>query len=504
MESSRKSKKRITTNQVYDKQIRRRNTKSLENDTNVGLKILYTNADQFINKRNDLEMFNANDQPDIMLITEIIPKNQVNPITQALLDIEGYKCYLNFNPDECNLGASGIRGVCIYSKIALNVIEVEFSIEGCRDHAWIEIPIGKGDSILCGCIYRTQSNDFDLNGCAQSTKGITDLIRTAYQRNTNLLIAGDFNYKNIDWDNDYAPSGQKHILDFIEALQNCYLFQHVTEPTRYRDNERSNILDLILSSEEGMVQDLSYHPPIGESDHVCLTFNLLHNQQKDYFTPMRNIFKTNYVAVRDELQQRNWFNLLNSNFEDDYETFFNLLNSLLDKHSPMSTQPKKKKNIYMTNEAIRLKNTKGRLWKRYITTRTKFDRENYIRCKNGLRALTRTLRSNFEQNLAFNIKSNPKMFWKYAKNRLKTKQSIPSLTKADGSIALTPKDKADTLNDFFTSVHTIEDLNSIPSTSTSLVEEALSNIQITHETVLMKLKTLNPNHLAMINGIRIS
>ena len=177
-----------------------------------------------------------------------------------------------------------------------------------------------------------------------------------------------------------------------------------------------------------MVQDLSYHPPIGESDHVCLTFNLLHSQQKDYFTPMRNVFKTNYVAVRDELQQRNWFNLLNSNFDDDYETFCNLLNSLLDKHSPMSTQPKKKKNIYMTNEAIRLKNTKGRLWKRYITTRTKFDRENYIRCKNGLRALIRTLRSNFEQNLALNIKSNPKMFWKYAKTRLKTKQSIPSLS----------------------------------------------------------------------------
>ena len=93
-----------------------------------------------------------------------------------------------------------------------------------------------------------------------------------------------------------SPSGQKHLLDFIEALQDCYLFQHITEPIRYRDNERSNILDLILSSEEGMVQDLSYHPLIGESDHVCLTFNLLHTQQKDYFTPMHNIFKTNYVG----------------------------------------------------------------------------------------------------------------------------------------------------------------------------------------------------------------
>ena len=172
-------------------------TKSLKNDTNVGLKTLYTNADQFINKRDDLEIFIANDRPDIMLITEVIPKNKVNQITHTLLDIEGFKCYLNFNPDEYNLGSSGIRGVCIYSKITLNMIEVEFSIEGCHDHAWIEIPTGKGESILCGCVYRTQSNDFDLNRCAQSTKA-THLIRPAYHQNTKLLIAGDFNYKNID------------------------------------------------------------------------------------------------------------------------------------------------------------------------------------------------------------------------------------------------------------------------------------------------------------------
>ena len=39
-----------------------------------GLNLFYTNADQFVNKRDDLLMFIANDQPDIMLITEVIPK----------------------------------------------------------------------------------------------------------------------------------------------------------------------------------------------------------------------------------------------------------------------------------------------------------------------------------------------------------------------------------------------------------------------------------------------
>ena len=36
----------------------------------------------------------------------------------------------------------------------------------------------------------------------------------------------------------------------------------MTEPTRYRVNETPNVLDLILSSEEGMVQDLAYNPPL--------------------------------------------------------------------------------------------------------------------------------------------------------------------------------------------------------------------------------------------------
>ena len=168
----------------------------------LGLKFLYTNVDQVVNKREDLVMVIANDNPDIMLITEIIPKNQVNPITQALLDIEGYKSFCNFNPNNSKLGASGIRGVAIYYKESMVVNEVDFSIDGCRDHAWIEIPRDKGESLLCGCIYRTQSNDIDNNGCIQSTKAITKLIRTGYQRNTNLLIAGDFNYRNIDWTNE--------------------------------------------------------------------------------------------------------------------------------------------------------------------------------------------------------------------------------------------------------------------------------------------------------------
>ena len=104
-------------------------------------------------------MLIAGGLPDVILITEVIPKNQVNPITHSLIDIDGYNCFTNFNPDDSNLGASGIRGVLIYARKMLKIEEVKLDVEDHQDHAWIDIKTANGDSILCGCVYRTPSND---------------------------------------------------------------------------------------------------------------------------------------------------------------------------------------------------------------------------------------------------------------------------------------------------------------------------------------------------------
>ena len=91
----------------------------------------------------------------------------------------------------------------------------------------------------------------------------------------------------------------------------------------------------------------------------------------------------------------------------------------------------------MTNRAMRLKNKEGRLWIRYLASKSRYDKNNHIKCKNDLRELTRKLRRDYEQELARIAKSKPKAFWKYAKSRLKTKPQIPALSKPDGSKAST-------------------------------------------------------------------
>ena len=65
--------------------------------------------------------------------------------------------------------------------------------------------------------------------------------------------------------------------------------------------------------------------------------------------------------------------------------FFDSLQSSLSRHTPMTKPPKQNKSIYITNEAIHLKNAKHRAWKRYLSTRTKHDRDSYTSIKNKLR-----------------------------------------------------------------------------------------------------------------------
>ena len=134
--------------------------------------------------------------------------------------------------------------------------------------------------------------------------------------------------------------------------------------------------------------------------------------------------------------------------------------------------------MYMTNEALRLKNRKNKMWKRYQATGGIYDRTSFVSAKNKLRNLTRKLRRDFETKIAQNAKDNPKQFWGYMKSRLKTRPKIPALRKADGSTASNPKDKADLLNEFFSGVFTIENSDS-PLPKTQEYNEAITTILIT-------------------------
>ena len=110
---------------------------------------MYSNVDQLLNKMEDLRLIIAADKPDIILITEVIPKAQKNPIYEAQININGYEKYVNFNFTDTELGASGKRGVAIYVNDDLHADEVKFQTVY-DDHLWIKVKLRNNDTLLCG------------------------------------------------------------------------------------------------------------------------------------------------------------------------------------------------------------------------------------------------------------------------------------------------------------------------------------------------------------------
>ena len=158
---------------------------------------MYTNADQFPNKKDDLLMFIAGKKVDIIMVTEMIPKQQKNVIPPSLLNINGYELFCNFDINKENLGTSGIRGTAIYVKNEIVSCQVRIDNTQHADQVWVEIPLKDSNKLLCGCIYRSPSGS--IEDTIKSVKEIGNtLIQASNQKTSHILIAGDFNLKGID------------------------------------------------------------------------------------------------------------------------------------------------------------------------------------------------------------------------------------------------------------------------------------------------------------------
>ena len=73
------------------------------------------------------------------------------------------------------------------------------------------------------------------------------------------VIIGNFNHDHIQWESLESAGGDDH--KFLLLTQDCFLTQHVLEPTRV-----GNVLDLILSSQNELVDKDKVHEPLGSSD----------------------------------------------------------------------------------------------------------------------------------------------------------------------------------------------------------------------------------------------
>ena len=94
---------------------------------------------------------------------------------------------------------------------------------------------------------------------------------------------GDFNYPDIDWGT--MPHNSSSSNYFVELVLDNFLIQHVDEPTRDK-----NVLDLVFTSEEAMIENLEVKGHFSTSDYNIVCWNLISKTEM----PLSNVPKYNY------------------------------------------------------------------------------------------------------------------------------------------------------------------------------------------------------------------
>jgi len=162
------------------------------------------------------------------------------------------------------------------------------------------------------------------------------------------------------------------------------------ELTRFRGDATPHILDLVFTNNENMIENLKYLPGLGSSDHLCISFNmeLPVCQTSDSESLLKyNVYHADYTKMRMLLSRE--CDMENLSVNDTWDFFSRTFDEIVKACVPLA-RPRYSKNIYMNKEALKLKNKKNHLWRKFTISKLSSD---LSACKNALRSLTRQLRN---------------------------------------------------------------------------------------------------------------
>ena len=438
----------------------------------------------------------ATQEVHIAGVTEFKPKHGTIP-PKELLSIQGYDCFFNPSYED-----SDTRGTLIYTKEHLKAqLVTNETTNNYKDCVWVKIPVQNNADMLVGCIYRSGTKE----KAVKNDKELHTMIKHMSLNSgfKSVLIMGDFNHPGINWTPDPVittvhrdSSHPEH--QFVDTLNDSFLHQHVTLPTRDREGQKSKTDDLLLTNDKEMLNNIEHIGHLGESDHHIISFDIQSNFRKftkKSLTQMK-YHQTNIEGFVKEMNV-NWEEKLDGkNAEDAYNIFLQQYDKACKDHVPTvttKTQDRFFKPIWMKPATMNLIKRKRSAHIKYLNTKTLRDNLVYKSLRNQVTSATRQDRVAFERNITKEIKNNNKLFWRYVNSQRTSKSAIPDLKRKDGSLTADDREKAELLNEQFTSVYTEEDLLNIPDVEPLPILTNLTDIHITKEDVKKLLKGLRTN-----------
>ena len=356
---------------------------------------------------------------------------------------------------------------------------------------WTKIHFARNKSIFFASYYRPPSDHLASLEALQAS--LTKLYKS--QKNTpNVVIAGDFNLPDIDWDNQQTTNtrtASKH-NKLLEIISEFGLQNLVNDPTRI---ESGNILDLILTSNPSIITNT--HTTPGMSDHEAVTFEVNLNPIRNR-KPPHKVFKyksADWYKLKNEISK-----LTDEYFDSDPNsqdintnwTFFrDNLTTLMNNTIPHCNTKAKTHLPWISRELIRMQRRRNKSHKKAKQTGLNKHWEQFRELgRHTTKALATSYKSYVNNQIGDSLKTNPKRFWSFIKANKRENIGIPTLRVNDRPIT-DDRDKANALNNQFTSVFTSERYP-IPVIDPSLYS-SMPPLDIGTNCIIKQLKNLNQN-----------
>ena len=345
---------------------------------------------------------------------------------------------------------------------------------------------------------------------------------------THTIITGDFNFPKeivtwLDSQDGLIPVPTRYIsddrklqlLNLLELVDRHFLHQIVSLPTRSKTT--TNILDLIFTNSPELFHSPQTTDMSGTSDHDLISFNtdfVVDVPQDHTVNHSRtglaayNFRRANSEELTRALTEKNLTNIV-SQAKDPISGKAALIQAIIEvaedtnvpKHhsSPNLDQTPTIRKLYKTRVALLQKTRKKGASKDDLTQLNIKLQEIQQQISDAIQ--TESLQK--ERNIAEQIKTNPKAFYKYANSLRKTKTKIGPLrtsTTTNTSFTSGPQKMAEILSAQYKSVFTTPK-NSPPTLPPRDITSILNNIEIYDNDMSRSLKSISDGSTPGPDGI---
>ncbi|XP_036369725.1 uncharacterized protein LOC118768055 [Octopus sinensis] len=275
------------------------------------------------------------------------------------------------------------------------------------------------DVVVCST-YRPPNISKEEGKFEDSLRRIEDVL-TNLDQHINILFLGDFNLPNVKWPEGHILSGmslhkQSQAKSVLELSDMLFMEQVILQRTR-----GSNILDLCFTNNVSLIHNVKV-TPTSLSDHNIKELTMCGPRRPADTHPIRrtqaisnlNFHRADWKSIRKEIQNQNWHDSLSIQDNDlKVSHFMSTIQDICTKYVPEGKAnriPRDRKILmrHRTKVSNQLNRELGDS-KRAKLKLTLLEIENQIKLSHEKG------RAEKEKRAVESIKTNPKAFYRFAK-----------------------------------------------------------------------------------------